>query len=161
MRCALITHSKWRSSIAAVVAALALIVLPASPAHATYGPDQPVYVQLTATGTGQYLALLQGTVAFDDGNTNYRYTLSLCWQSGAYPQPSFLINVNGTTTQSPVYTGMSSAPGCQFVYNYSADVNFGSTVRNVRFDVTGGWFASNGQYMMRTKSSGTYDNPYN
>ncbi len=158
MRCELITHPKRLT--AAILAALALIILPASPAHATYGPDQPVYVQLNATGGGPMLALLQGTVAFDDGNTRYRYNLTLCWQS-AYPQPYFLINVNGSTTQSPVYTGMSSAPGCQFVYNYSADVNFGGTVQNVRFDVTGGWFASSGQYMMRTRSSATYDNPYN
>lgn len=40
-------------------------------------------------------------------------------------------------------------------------MNFGSTVSNVRFDVTGGWFGSNGQYQTRTKSTGTYDNPYN
>ncbi|WP_066360194.1 hypothetical protein [Herbidospora mongoliensis] len=157
----MITHSKWRTSIAAALATLALVVLPAAPAHATYGPDQTVYVQLNATGTGQNLALLQGVVAFDDGNQRYRYTLSLCWQSGAYPQPSFLIVVNGSTTQSPVYTGMSSAPGCQFVYNYYSDTNFGGTVQNVRFDVTAGWFGNMGQYMMRTRSSGTYDNPYN
>ncbi|GGO14520.1 hypothetical protein [Microbispora bryophytorum] len=43
---------------------------------------------------------------------------------------------------------------------YSGEVNFGSTVRNVRFDVTGGWFGSTG-HQMRTKSTGTYDNPYN
>ncbi|GII81857.1 hypothetical protein Sru01_68390 [Sphaerisporangium rufum] len=152
------------TSLALAVAALAAAVLPIAPAHAAYSADQPVWTQVTANdGSGMPLALLQGTVAFDDSNVKYRYSLSLCWQSGAYPSPSFLIVVNGTTLQSPVWSGSSSAPGCQSVQLYTAEVNVGSAVYNVRFDVTAGWFSSrnNGQYMTRTKSSGTYDNPFN
>ncbi|GIH46638.1 hypothetical protein [Microbispora rosea] len=149
------------TSIAMAVAATAAALVPLSPAHAAYGADQPVYLQLVSNdGYATQLALLDGTVAFDDGNTKYRYSLRLCWQH-AYPQPYFTINVNGTSTASPTQTGPTSMSGCQQAYLYSGEVNFGGTVRNVRFDVTGGWFGSNGQYQMRTKSTYTYDNPYN
>ncbi|GAB3900021.1 hypothetical protein GCM10027612_60960 [Microbispora bryophytorum subsp. camponoti] len=78
------------------IAAMAAALLPLSPAHAAYGADQPVYLQLTSNdGNATQLALLDGTVAFDDGNTKYRYSLRLCWQH-AYPAPYFMINVNGT-----------------------------------------------------------------
>ncbi|GAB1821471.1 hypothetical protein [Herbidospora sp. RD11066] len=152
------------TSIAFAFMALAALILPATPAHAAYSADQSVYLQLTANdGTGMPLALLQGTVAFDDSNTKYRYSVSICWQSGAYPQPSAGIYVNGTFNSYPVWTGSSSAAGCQQVALYSAEVNVGSAVYNMRFDLTAGWFSSvNGyQYMSRTKSTGTYDNPFN
>ncbi|ETK32967.1 hypothetical protein [Microbispora sp. ATCC PTA-5024] len=160
------TEHSWgrrlTTSIALAVTALAVTCLPVSPAHAAYGPDQQVYVQVIANdGSGMQLARLEGTVAFDDSNTKYRYSLSLCWQSGAYPQPSFLINVNGTTTNYPVWTGSTSASGCQQVALYSAEASFGGSVYNLRFDVTAGWFSHGYQYMTRTKSSGTYDNPFN
>ncbi|GIH24065.1 hypothetical protein Aph01nite_23750 [Acrocarpospora phusangensis] len=161
------TERSWgrrlTTSIALAVTALAVIVLPATPAHATYGPNQSVYVQVTANdGTGQQLARLEGTVAFDDSNTKYRYALTLCWQN-AYPMPSFIIVLNGSTVNYPVLTGYSSATGCQQVTVYDAEATPGITVSNLRFDVTAGWFSSvNGwQYMTRTKSSGTYDNPFN
>ncbi|GAA0389682.1 hypothetical protein Acor_76850 [Acrocarpospora corrugata] len=161
------TERSWgrrlTTSIALAVTALAVTFLPATPAHAAYSADQQVYVQVLANdGSGMQLARLEGTVAFDDSNTKYRYTLSLCWQN-AYPQPSFLIKVNGTTTNYPAWTGSTSASGCQQVALYGGENNFGGTVYNLRFDVTAGWFsASNGyQYMTRTKSSGTFDNPFN
>ncbi|MFS1304306.1 hypothetical protein [Streptosporangium longisporum] len=143
---------------------MAAILLPVTPAHAAYGPDQQVYVQVTANdGSGMQLARLEGTVAFDDSNTRYRYSLNLCWQSGSYPQPYFSIKVNGSPAGSPVWTGNTSAAGCQLVALYSADVNVGSAVYNLSFDVTAGWFSSsNGyQHRTRTKSSGIYDNPFN
>ncbi|WP_214111395.1 hypothetical protein [Acrocarpospora catenulata] len=152
------------TSIALAIMALAATFLQVTPAHAAYGPDQQVLVQVTANdGSGMQLARLEGTVAFDDSNTKYRYSLSVCWQSGAYPEPSFLIVVNGSTVNYPVWTGYSSATGCQRVSLYSAEVILGSAVYNVRFDVTAGWFSSrnNGQYMTRTKSSLVHDNPFN
>ncbi|MEV7804231.1 hypothetical protein AB0O28_14920 [Microbispora sp. NPDC088329] len=148
------------TSIAAAIVAMTAALLPLSPAHAAYGPDQPVYLQLVSNdGNATQLALLEGTVAFDDGNTKYRYSLRLCWQH-AYPSPYYSTYVNGSYFSGPV-TGSSSASGCQSVSYSSGEVNYGGIVRNIRFDVTGGWFGSNGQYQMRTKSTATYDNPYN
>lgn len=165
MRCELTERSwpRWlKTSIATAAAASAAALLPAAPAHAAYSPDQPVSVQVTASdGSGLKLARLDGTVAFDSSNTKYRYSLRLCWQN-AYPAPTFRVVVNGSTVNHPVQTGTSSASGCQRVFVYDNEVNFGSTVRNVRFDVTAGWFGGNGyQYQTRTKSSLTYDNPFN
>jgi len=158
------TRSRGRrlaASVALAGGAIATALLPTTPAHAAYGPDQPVYVQLVSNdGNATPLARLEGTLAFDSGNTKYRYSLTLCWQS-AYPAPSFRVIVNGTTTNFPSSTGTTTKSGCQVTTVYNNEVNFGSTVRNVRFDVTGGWFGTNGQYQMRTKSSPTYDNPHN
>ncbi|MBO3751881.1 hypothetical protein J5X84_37920 [Streptosporangiaceae bacterium NEAU-GS5] len=149
------------TSVAIVIAAVVAAVLPLAPAQATYGSDQPVSVNVIANdGSGQELAALTGTLAFDDGNTKYRYNLQLCWKN-AYPAPYFRIIVNGTAVNYPVQTGYSSATGCQAVYVFNSETNFGSTVRNIRFDVTAGWFNFQNQYFTRTKSSGTYDNPYN
>lgn len=164
MRCELFARSRGRrltTSIAAAAAALAAALLPLTPAHAAYGADQPVYLQLVSNdGNATQLALLEGTVAFDDGNTKYRYNLRLCWQH-AYPAPTFSIYVNGAYSSGPFGPGGSSAAGCQYATWTSAEVNYGGIVRNVYFSVTGGWFGSNGQYSMRTKNTGTYDNPYN
>ncbi len=159
--------ARWKarrlaSSTAIAATALAGALLPVSPAHATFGTDYQVYVNLISNdGYGTPLARLEGTVAFDNGNKKYRYSVQLCWQN-AYPAPNTTIVVNGTSTTWPSYTGQGTpTSGCQQVLLYSGTVNFGSTVRNVRFDVTGGWFGTNGQYMMRTKQGYTIDNPYN
>jgi hypothetical protein len=163
-RCELTTRSKTRraiSSIAVAIAALATVLLPGTPAHAAWGADTPVYINLVSNdGYGRQLARLEGTVTFDDGNTKFRYSLQLCWGSGAYPQPNLAINVNGTTYVQPVGTGSTSASGCQRVALYGSEVNFGSIVRNVRFDVTAGWFHPGNNYNTRTRSA-TYDNPFN
>lgn len=149
------------TSTAIAVSALATTLLPLTPAHATYGPDKPVHVQLDSNdGYATHLARLEGTLAFDDGNRKYRYSLRLCWEH-AYPKPYFTIIINGTSTVWPVETGTTSVAGCQMTFVYNAEADFGSTVRNIRFDVTGGWFDSGNNYHMRTKSSSTYDNPYN
>ncbi|MFB4278690.1 MULTISPECIES: hypothetical protein [unclassified Nonomuraea] len=146
-------------SIAVAIAALATALLPLGAAHAAYGPDQPVYIQVNATdpyNTG--LARLEGTVAFDDGDTMFRYSLRLCWLH-AYPAPNLSIVVNGTTQLWPASTGSTTTPGCQQTSLYAAEVNHGGAVGNVRFDVTGGWFYPGNQYNTRTKSY-TVDNPY-
>ncbi|NUO96490.1 MAG: hypothetical protein HOV96_29770 [Nonomuraea sp.] len=153
-------RSSVKRSLAIALAALATALLPLTPAHAAYGPDQPVAIQLNATDpTNTGLARLEGTVAFDDGNTMFRYSLRLCWLH-AYPAPQARVVINGTTVHSPVYTGTTYTPGCQQTYLYAAEVNHGAVVGNVRFEVTGGWFYPGNQYNMRTKSY-TYDNPYN
>ncbi|MEV4470914.1 hypothetical protein ACFFR3_43655 [Nonomuraea salmonea] len=146
-------------AMAVVVAALAAVFLPLSPAHAAYGPDQPVYIQLNATdpsNTG--LARLEGTIAFDDGDTMFRYAVRLCWLH-AYPAPNLRIYVNGSTQIWPVSTGTTSTPGCQMTTLYAAEVAHGAAVANVRFEVTGGWFYPGSQYNTRTKSY-TSDNPF-
>ena len=142
------------------ISVLAAGLLTVTPAHATYGSDQPVSVQVNSnTGPTQALANLSGTVAFDDGNTKFRYSVALCWQS-AYPAPNLWIYINGSTWVSPVYAGSTSRSGCQQTYLYSAEVTHSGVVANVRFDVTAGWFYPGNQYNSRTRSQ-TVDNPYN
>jgi hypothetical protein len=149
-------------SIAVALTALVGALMPFSPAHAAFGSNQTVYLQLTANdGYGTQLARLNGTIAFDNGNQKYRYSLRLCWQN-AYPAPNLRVYVNDSSSSVPAQTGTSSESGCQMVLLYSHTVNYGSTVRNVHFTVTGGWFDRfDHQYHMRTDYTYTYDNPYN
>lgn len=157
------TRSKARRAAGSIaIAALGAILLPVTPAYATYGQDQIVALTVTSnSGPSLTLARLDGTVAFDDGNTKFRYSLRLCWGSGAYPRPNFSITINGSVGVPPVETGTAPAPaGCQFVFLYDAEPTTSTTLTNVTFSVTGGWFYPGNQYNTRTRSV-TYDNPYN
>ncbi|MEU3163242.1 hypothetical protein [Streptosporangium sp. NPDC006930] len=157
------TVRRAAGSVVIAIATLAAILVPVTPAHATYGPDQPVSVTVTSNaGPPLMLAQLTGTVAFDDGNTKFRYALQLCWGSGAYPSPSFSITVNGSTPLYPTLTGTATAPpGCQaYLSLYNGEHTHSTTLRNVTINVTGGWFYPGNSYNSRTKSV-TYDNPYN
>lgn len=149
-------------SIAIAIAMLAAVLLPTTPAHATYGPPQQVYLQLVSDdGQALQLARAEGTVAFDDGNRRYTFNVNVCWQR-AYPAPNFDVYINDVW-QSVGYSTGPTAPGCQLTLRvYSAnDVTHGDIVRNIRFQVTGGWFDRQGQYRSRTKSTPYYDNPFN
>jgi hypothetical protein len=156
------------TSIALAITALTAALVPVAPANATYGPAVSVYATVITNdgGPAVELARLEGLMAFDDSNTKYWYSLSLCRRSGAYPMPTFVSVVNGSSRVASVYSGSTSAPGCTSVSLHSAEVFFGSTVSKVRFDLTAGWFSSVGggsgsSYRTRTDYSFTYDNPFN
>ncbi|GGO00970.1 hypothetical protein GCM10011574_08240 [Microbispora bryophytorum] len=151
------------SSVAIAIATLAAILMPVTPAHAAYGPDQTVSLTVNSnSGPSLTLAQLTGTLAFDNGNTKFRYALRLCWGSGAYPMPNFHISINGNTALYPTLTSTTTAPsGCQVsLFLYDGEYTHSTTVANVTLYVTGGWFYPGNTYNSRTKSV-TYDNPYN
>ncbi|TMR93051.1 hypothetical protein [Nonomuraea basaltis] len=160
------TRSRARrtaGSIAVAIATLAALLLPVTPAHATYGPDQTVSLTVTSNaGPSLTLVRVEGTVAFDDGNTKFRYALRLCWGSGAYPMPNFYISINGSTAIYPTQTGSAPAPsGCQLShFLYDGEYTHSTTVANITIYATGGWFYPGNNYNSRTKSV-TYDNPFN
>jgi len=159
-------RSPARRAAGSAVIALAMLVailVPVTPAHATYGPDQSVSLTVNSNaGPTLMLAQLTGTLAFDDGNTKLKYALRLCWGSGAYPSPNFYISINGGASFYPATTGTAAAPpGCQlFLSLYDGEYTHSTTLRNVTLYVTGGWFYPGNNYNSRTKSV-TYDNPYN
>ncbi|SEG77949.1 hypothetical protein SAMN05444920_104547 [Nonomuraea solani] len=161
-----LTRSKARraaGSVAIVIATLAAILMPVTPAHATYGPDLPVSLTVNSNaGPSIMLAQLTGTLAFDDGNTKFRYALRLCWGSGSYPMPNFYVSVNGSTVFYPGQTGTAPAPsGCQLhLFLYNGEYTHSTTITNITLYVTGGWFYPGNTYNSRTRSV-TYDNPYN
>ena len=146
-----------------VIAALAALLLPVTPAHAAYGPDQTVSLTVNSnSGPSLMLAQLTGTVAFDDGNRKFKYSLRLCWGSGAYPRPNFSVSINGSTGFWPTETGTAPAPsGCQLYLGlYDGEYTHPTTLANITLNVTGGWFYPGNTWNSRTKTV-TYDNPYN
>lgn len=147
---------RWTASIAIALAALAAAVLPTSPAHAAYAPDQPVYLQ--AYGGGQLLARVTGTIGFDDGN-RFRYSLRLCWQH-SYPAPNLWVRINRSFSYGPPQTGSASESGCQTLTLHSEQRDHGSAVTTVRLEVVAGWFNNQNQYQQDTDWA-DYDNPYN
>jgi hypothetical protein len=153
------TRRRWTTPIGIAIAALAAALLPITPAHAAYGPDQPVFLSISGgNGTG-LLARVDGTMAFDDGNRQFKYSVRLCW-ARSYPAPNFWMVVNGSTTYYPNYSGSSSAPGCQQVTLYADAPTHGDIIRNIRFRLNGGWFDSQNGYH-RVEREFTYDNPFN
>jgi hypothetical protein len=165
--------SKFRTRLvtrllATAAAAIGVTVLPAAPAHATYGPQfGTVHWQLLNSGGNQLIGSIDGTVEFDDGNTKFRYSLTMCRQN-SFSAPYARVFVNGTYSFSlyPAYTGMPSCTGGATAIGgvVTGEVETGSLVRNVTVEFNGSYYGSgpNG-YMVweQRQRSILKDNPYN
>ncbi|WP_030155342.1 hypothetical protein [Glycomyces sp. NRRL B-16210] len=77
---------------AAFAMALAVLMAPA-PAHAAWGSQIPVTIQVT--GNGHQLGYATGWVQFDTGGTTFRYEITVCRQS-SYTPPNLAVSVNPT-----------------------------------------------------------------
>ncbi|MEO3861490.1 hypothetical protein [Acrocarpospora sp. B8E8] len=55
---------------------VAALVVPVAPAHAAYGSD--IVVSIDVYGQGFKLSGAYGTIAFDNGNAKYRYSIAMC-----------------------------------------------------------------------------------
>ena len=141
----------------ALMAAAALVV-PTAPAHATYGSD--LTVNLDVWGQGIKLSGAYGTIAFDDGNAKYRYSIAVCWQ-GSYSRPTLYASVNGAwRTALPGGGTPVTISQCQGQASLlSGEVTPGGTVNNVTITVDGVRFnPPNSTYHT---NSAFYDNPFN
>ncbi|WP_204044981.1 hypothetical protein [Acrocarpospora phusangensis] len=139
--------------------AVAALVVPVAPAHATYGSDMTVNIDVW--GQGVKLSGAYGTIAFDDGNAKYRYSIAMCWQS-SYTRPNLFASVNGGA-RTYLYLGggtQVTIPQCQNpAYLISGEVTPGGTVNNVTLTVDGVRFnPPNSTYHT---NSAFYDNPFN
>ncbi|MDH2426526.1 hypothetical protein [Sphaerisporangium sp. TRM90804] len=137
-------------------------LLPLTPANAAYGAPIPVSMAVYGGAGGtQLLARVDGTLAFDDANTRYTYSLSLCRVS-SFVSPHVKVLVNGVYKDSLYWNGGSSTALCPSFYTataLSAEVENGGTVANVTLTLVGSDF-NNNVYRERTRT-GTYDNPFN
>ncbi|MEO3810691.1 hypothetical protein ABGB17_16950 [Sphaerisporangium sp. B11E5] len=134
-------------------------LLPLSPAHAAYGPPQPI--SMGTSGGGQILALADGTLQFDDGNTKFLYYIELCRVS-SFSAPYIKVYVNGVYQYSLYWEGNTTTSRCPAGYRstiHSAESSHGGTVANVTFTLVSSDFINN-VYRERTRTV-TYDNPYN
>jgi len=127
------------------IATLVATSVPLAPAHATYGAQQPIHLQLFSP-TAQQVGLLDGWIQFDDGNLQFRYSLTITRQS-SFTQPFVDVFVNGTFV-------------VQWTGSVTDERTFASTVVNVRFVFHGSSFTGPGNFREHVKTV-TYDNPYN
>jgi hypothetical protein len=157
-----------RQRLAAVVAltlaAMCATLLAAAPAQATYGPGQPVDLQLHSSSNGVQVLVgrVVGTVQFDDGNSQYWLSLTVCRQS-SYTVPNVTIYVNGAVAQrfSPQDDvrrpaicggfGLSGVVDGGFSYNGVVQ-KLSVGIEGVHFD------GSTARYV---SAGALYDNPYN
>ncbi|RCG33234.1 hypothetical protein DQ384_02030 [Sphaerisporangium album] len=138
--------------------AVAALVVPGAPAHATYGSDKTVSIEVW--GQGVKLSGAYGTIAFDDGNAKYRYSIAVCWQA-SYTRPNLYASVNGgpRTTLSTSGTPVT-IPQCLYTASLvTAEVTPGGTVGNVTLTVDGVRY--NPPSSTYHTNSAVYDNPFN
>lgn len=89
---------------AAFAMALAILLAPA-PAHAAWGSQIPVSIQVVSN-YGYQLGYASGWVQFDTGGTTFRYEITVCRQS-SYTPPNLAVSVN-TTNQNPTGTNVTT-----------------------------------------------------
>ncbi|WP_380807634.1 hypothetical protein [Sphaerisporangium aureirubrum] len=153
-------HRTIRSLSLALVAFAALL-LPVTPAHATYGAPFTVWAEIYGNGGSTQLARLDGTLQFDDGNTKIYYNLELCRRS-SFTGPQVKVYVNNTFVTSLYWSGGYSTAVCPSFYTatpLSAELTYGGTIYNVSLILVGSEFPNN-VYTERTKRR-DYDNPFN
>ncbi|MEU8268551.1 hypothetical protein AB0B89_15445 [Sphaerisporangium sp. NPDC049002] len=137
---------------------VAALVMPVAPAHATYGSDLTVSIEVW--GQGVKLSGAYGTIAFDDGNAKNRYSIAMCQYSG-YTRPNLFASVNGGARTMVASGGPSvTIPQCPYTaYLASGEVTPGGTVGNVTLTVDGVRYnPPSGTYHT---NYAVYDNPFN
>ena len=148
-----------RRALTVVLAMLAAVLLVATPAHATYGPPNPVTLEVYY-GTTK-LSGLYGTLSFDDGNTRFAYSLAVCRES-SYTPPNVWYTVNGGG-RVPISGGGSSVtiPQCRYpAYLISGEPAPGVVVGTVALIIDGVYFTPQNGAIFRERST-WWDNPYN
>jgi hypothetical protein len=144
----------------AAAAAIGVTVLPAVPAHATYGPQNGIVHLQLLDSVGSHIGSIDGTVEFDDGNTKYRYSLTVCRQS-SFTAPFAYVYVNGAY-QFPLLPSYTALPACGGALGgvVSGEVVSGSVVQNVTVEFHGSSYGYPAGFEQRQKSV-VKDNPYN
>ena len=141
-------------------AMLATTLVPATAAHATYGPDDPVFLEAYSPNGSIKLAGAYGTIAFDDGNTKFRYSIILCRES-SYTEPNLRFIVNDTTQYGATWAGRVVTPLCKFpATQLAGEVDHGSIVRKVKVQLDAIYFDFPNTAVPVIKDT-PYDNPFN
>jgi hypothetical protein len=152
--------------LSAVFAALFVVSLTPAPAHATYGPAIPVDIQLRSYdsyGNEYRVGRVVGTVQFDDGNSAYYISLTVCRQS-SYTSPNAQVLVNGVSQfYLSSWDGVARPQVCGDAWGQSGATtggfSYGGVVRNLTVTIQGIHF--DGSQAKEIVRSRTYDNPYN
>ena len=148
------------TSLAVVFALIATAFVSAAPAHAAYGAQLPVDVQVSAYS--QNVGMVTGWVQFDDGRTSFRYDLAFCRES-SFAAPTLEIHVNNALYRTIYHSGGGSMTPCRFAMGVAQTENYGSPVSSVQFIVIGSSFNQNVYRTHRSSNGSSYGkviNPY-
>ncbi len=164
-------RSAARSLLLALATTAALVLPTATPAHAAWGPAQPVTMQIRhyyPTGSSIQIGWVEGTVQFDDGGSALRYNLTFCRQS-SYMLPYMTINVNMyyaggrkystfVTNVYPSYTGNANSQPCYSSTGTATGEFTSANFTNVEFLVYGSTFEGS-THVVKSQDRVLY-NPY-
>jgi hypothetical protein len=160
----------WRrrlvALLAATFAALFVTSLAAAPAQATYGPPNPIDIQLRSQdsyGNVYLVGRVVGNLYFDDGSSAYHLSLTLCRQS-SYTTPHLHVLVNGVEHRFFSGSDGVARPGvCGDRWGQSLAIESGHSyagvIQTLGFTIEGIHFdGSTARDIVRSRA---YDNPYN
>jgi hypothetical protein len=148
----------------------AVLVLPA-PAHAAWGTTYTVSLQATgrnAYGVVTNVGSANGWVQFDDGGNTFRYSLTICRQSG-YVWPHLNIGVNASywqgqwtdthldTIYMPTGTPVST---CYGGGDTVTGTETASQPWNVNFTLVGGYFDGSSNTFSNVSDNEVIADPY-
>ncbi|MCD0444606.1 hypothetical protein LO763_13340 [Glycomyces sp. A-F 0318] len=153
-------------ALAAMAALTAPAVFAGAPAHAAWGAQYPVTIQVT--GNGHQLGYATGWVQFDTGGDTFQYSITVCRQS-SYTPPSLRVAVNAYTpgnlygtTVTTHYTDPTGPSGTAPCYGRSQTVTGQHTFtghQNVYFVLSGNTFVNGNNFTVYTQDR-YVSNPY-
>lgn len=155
----------WRRIAALGCVVLGTTAVAAAPAQATLSPASPISIQLSGRDSGNNTVLVGsavGSLAFDDSNTWYRLSVTVCRQ-GSYSFPNFRVLVNGANQYLYVNENNARPEVCAGYPGYPAngtldgDFPYGGTIYNITVCLQGVLFTYPAKFPERCV---TYDNPF-
>lgn len=159
------------SALATAAAVSGTVLALPAPAHAAWGSTSTISLQAfgrNAYGVVTDVGSANGWVQFDDGGNTFRYSLTICRQSG-YVNPYLSIGVNAS-----YHNGQWTDTHLDFVYAYSGTpvstcYGGGDTVTgtetatkpwNVNFTLIGGYFDGSTNQFSNVSDNEVISDPY-
>jgi len=162
---------RFAGALATAAAVSGAVLAVPAPAHAAWGATSTISLQAVGTnayGVATNVGSATGWVQFDDGGNTFRYSLTICRQSG-YVNPYLSIGVNASYWQGHwtdthldfVYMDSGTPASCS--YGYGDTVTGTETAAkpwNVNFTLVGGYFDGSSNRFSNVTDNEVIADPY-